>query len=185
MRIENLKFKMSNTQYGFTFIELILYVSIVTLMLTSLIPFAWNIIGGSAKSITQEEVFSQGRFISERLKYEIRNAADIDSANSDFDVNIAENTTKKLTLLQSPPINSSRISVAANGRLQFQQGADPPVELSSQDVIITDLTFSNYSSSDGKSKHVGFTITVATTNNTRQEYAENITIKSSAEIRNN
>ena len=51
---------------GFTYIEMIIYLGIVTLMMTALIPFAWNAIEGGAKSATQREVYSQGNYISEQ-----------------------------------------------------------------------------------------------------------------------
>src|SRR3990167_10720956 len=67
------------TDRGFTFIEIILYVSIVSIILVALVPFAWNVIGGSVKSSAEQEVNSQARFISERIKYEVRNADGINS----------------------------------------------------------------------------------------------------------
>lgn len=87
------------SQAGFTFVEAIIYVSIISIMLTALIPFTWNIVEGGTKSATQEEVSSQARTISERIKYEIRNAVAITSVSSSV-----------LTLCE----NSSNCSLAAN-----------------------------------------------------------------------
>lgn len=94
--------KQFNNNRGFTFIELILYVSIVTIILTAVIPFAWAIITSRTKSSTEQEVFSQARYVSERLKYEIRNAYGIDPASS-FGVNLANNSSQILRLTVNPP----------------------------------------------------------------------------------
>src|SRR3989344_7372816 len=79
---ENLRLKIIGEK-GFTLIELILYMALVSIVLTAIVPFAWNIIGGGVKSSAQQEVFSQARFVSERIKYEIRNASGITSVRSE------------------------------------------------------------------------------------------------------
>ena len=57
---------------GFTFIELILYVAIVTIILSALVPFAWSAIETGVKSAVKQEVNANARYLSERIKYEIR-----------------------------------------------------------------------------------------------------------------
>src|SRR6266571_3526280 len=74
--------KMKSLERGFTLIELIIYIAIVAIILTSLIPFAWNVIEGGAKSATEQEVFANARYVSERIKYEIRNASGINSVSA-------------------------------------------------------------------------------------------------------
>jgi len=73
---------MKKTKIGFTFVELLLYISVVSIMISSLVLFALTIINNGAKSSTHQEVFSQARYISERFKYEIRNATGINSVSS-------------------------------------------------------------------------------------------------------
>lgn len=188
IKIFNFQFSIFNSK-GFTFIELILYISIVTIMLTAIIPFAWNIIGGSVKSSTQQEVSSAARFVSERLKYEIRNAQDIDSANSNFDTNLANDSNQKLALIISlSPLITNYICVSTDGQILIDTSS-PPCSgnpLNSTDIKVTDLTFTNYTSADNKTKHVGFILT-ATANfpSQRHEFQETITLRSSAEVRNN
>ena len=183
---ELLTFNSNQKQTGFTFIELILYVSIVTIMLTSIIPFAWSIIGSGVKSSTQQEVFSQARYVSERLKYEIRNATGIDVASSNFDVNLANNSSQKLRLTEQSPVNTLDISVTTAGQAQLDPGNDVPYTINSTDTKVTDLTFTNYTSSDNKTKHIGFTLTIISNySGSRQEFKETVTLQSSAEVRSN
>src|SRR3990167_11538866 len=64
---------------GFTLIELILYVALITIILSAIVPFAWNTVQTGVKSAVQQEVNANARYISERIKYEIRNSTGINS----------------------------------------------------------------------------------------------------------
>lgn len=170
-------------QLGFTLIELILYLALVTIMLSAIIPFAWNVIGSGAKSGTQEEVNTQARFISERLNMEIRNASGINS--SDFDTNLALDPNKKLSLSETNGNNPTIIDVVS-GQVQITQGSNPPVALNSTDTRVSNLTFSNFSSADNKTKNIEFTLTVQTLpSSARQEYQFSVSVESDAEVRSN
>lgn len=161
---------------GFTFIELILYISIVTIMLSALIPFAWNVIEGGSKSSIEQEVSSQARYVSERLKYEIRNAINVNS------VNIPANTIDLTT-----STNATTIIDLSGGKIRIKYGSlGTPINLNSDDTNVTNLTFINYTSIDNKTKHIGFIFTIASNySGLRQEFKETITIRGSAEVRSN
>lgn len=169
--------KKNNKKFyeGFTLIELILYVSIITIVMSALIPFAWNIIGGSVKSTVEQDVSSQARYVSERIKYEIRNASDITSVNptSISLTNFAPDTTTVISLVGS--------------KMQINKNGTGAVDLNSDDTAISGLTFVDYSSADLKSKNIKFTFTLDDSyTGSRQEYnAPPITIESSAEVRSN
>lgn len=170
---------------GFTFIEVILYMAIVSIMLVTLIPFAWNMMTGGTKSSVQQEFYTAARIASERIKYEIRNATGLNTAISSFDVNLATTANSKLSLAQSAPSNPTEFSIQS-GNLMLTQGSNPAVALNPKNTRITNLTFSNYSSTDNKTKNVSFVLTVdAAYLSQRQEYTGSITLRSSAEIRTN
>lgn len=171
-----------NTARGFTYIDLILYIAIVSLMLTTLVPFAWNIIEGGSKSSTQEELSSTARYVSERLLYEIRNAKGIDVSNTTFGQNIAN--SGKFALLNFAPTNTTSLTISS-GILQITQGTNQPVSLNSTNTKITNLVFTNFSSADGiTTQHVFFTLTIqAAYPSGRQEFQGSETIQANAEIR--
>lgn len=168
---------MMRSEKGFTFIELILYVSILTTMLVMLIPFAWNIIGGGVKSATQQEVFSNARYISERIKYEIRNATGINSVSA-----------TQISLSTATAATNPTVIALSSGNITITQGVSSAVNLNSQNTTISSLTFTNYTSGDNKTKHIQFVFTLNanyTGAGQRQEFKETTTLESSAEIRNN
>src|ERR1700685_365020 len=81
MTLHGITFNMKDKN-GFTYIEFILYIALVVIILSSLIPFAWNAIEAGVKSTTEQEVFSNAQYISEQLQYQIRNASGINSVTS-------------------------------------------------------------------------------------------------------
>ncbi|MDO8498666.1 MAG: prepilin-type N-terminal cleavage/methylation domain-containing protein [bacterium] len=162
-------------QKGFTLIELILYVAIVAIVLGSLIPFAWNIIGGEVKSQTDQEVSSQARIVSEKIKTEIRNAKDF--------VSIIPPATLNLTDIN----NNSVVITLSAGKVTLNRGGAGATALNSDNTNVPALTFTNYTSADYKTKNIQFVFTIDDNySGTRQEYnASPLTVESSAEIRGN
>lgn len=180
-----LKNYLLKSDRGFTFIEILLYISIVVFLMGTLMQFGISVISNGAKNSTQQEVYEAARYISERLKYEIRNAVDINTGSSNFSSNLAQNAGQKLSLKGVAPNDPLLIDVQG-GKARITAGTNSPVVLNSADTAVTNLTFTNLSSLDSKTKHIVFTLTViANYNSTRQEYKESITIESSAELRSN
>lgn len=182
MKLKNKAFKrLPFSQLGFTYIEAILYIAIVTIMLNALVPFAWNIINSSAKSSTEQEVYSAARFISEKIKYEIRNSNGINTAGSTFDT-----SPGTLSLSNTDSTKNPTIITITNGKVTLKYGASAAVDLNSADTTVTSLIFTNYTSSDNKTKNVQFSLTaIDNLNTSRQEYNETISLESDAEIRSN
>ncbi|MBI2049368.1 type II secretion system protein [Candidatus Roizmanbacteria bacterium] len=159
---------------GFTFVELILYVSIVTIMLTAIVPFGWSAIASGVKSSVQQEVYSQARFVSERLKQEIRQASGITNVS-----------TNSISLTNLPPDTNTDIDLSS-GKIRINKNGTGFVNLNSDNTSITNLVFTNYSSVDQKTKHIGFELTIASNySGQRQEYNETVTLRGSAEARSN
>ena len=183
MRNLKLLLKKSAVEYsrrwlaGFTYLELIIYMSIVTIMMTALIPFAWNAIEGGVKSATQREVFSQAQYVSERIKYEIRNASGIISV-----------TPTQVSLATLNPATNPTIIASSSGNVTIQQGAGSPVVLNSQNTTISSFNFTNYSSADNLTENIQYVFTIAANYQgagSRQEYQGSTTIEGSAEVRSN
>lgn len=164
-----------NSQKGFTLLELILYVAILTLMLGTLIPLAWNVVGSSAKSSFQEEVSSQARYVSERIKYEIRNSTGINSL-----------TATSISLATSTGAANPTIIDLSAGKIRITQGTASPVNLNSTDSTVTALVFTSYTSADNKTKNIQYNFTIAgNSTSSRQTYKLSIPVEADAEVRNN
>lgn len=170
---------------GFTLIEVLLYIAIVTIIMSAFILFAWNAIILGAKNNTQQELYAQGRIVSERILSEIRNANDINTGTSNFDVDLVNNSSYQLSLNADTPNNPTIFSVSS-GILMIKLGAATAVPLHSDTIHVTSLIFSNYSSGDGKTKNIKYILTFTpSSSSASQAYKGTVTLESSAEIRSN
>jgi hypothetical protein len=167
--------KFSHSESGFTYIEMLLYVAILGLMLTTMVNFGLVMIGGSAKSSTTEEVSGNARFISEKILYEIRNASGVNSVS-----------TSSISLATfDAPSNPTIIDISGTN-IRIKEGSGAVIQLNSTNTSITNFTFTNYTSADNKTKHIGFSFTAnANFGSTRQEYTKAIPVEASAELRSN
>lgn len=159
---------------GFTLIELILYVALVTLMLSTLIPFAWNVIEGGVKVNTEQEVYSQARYISEAIKRAIRDSSSITTCNG-------------TTLALVNPIvdqNPTTFNFSSNAITIISGTAIPsPVRIHSTDTRISSFNCTEYSGAATENAQIAFTIESNYANATRNEYSESLSIQFSAETR--
>jgi Tfp pilus assembly protein PilE len=170
---------ISNFSRGFTFIEAILYVAIVSVMLSALIPFAWDIIEGGARSSVQQEVSSNARFISERIKYEIRNATGINGTTD------CASASKIISLVNNNAGLNPTIITYTSPNITIKQGAGATVNLNSADVLISGFTCSN-NTSGVLTKNISFAFTVNQAyTGARADFKSTITVQSSAELRSN
>ncbi len=161
--------------HAFTLIELILYVALTAMILLAVVPFAWTTIETGVKSSVQQEVNTNARFISERIKYEIRSASGINSVGP-----------TSISLATATPATNPAVIDLSGGNIRIQQGVASPVALNSTNTVVNSLTFTNYTSLDTKTKHVGFVMTLAASYApVRQEYQDSVVVASSAEVRSN
>jgi len=168
-----INFNMKN-QRGFTFIELILYVAIVTIILSAIVPFAWSAIETGVKSAVQQEVNANARYMSEIIKYEIRRASEITTV-----------TSTSISLANFSPDTTTVIDLSG-GNIRINKNGGGAVDLNSANTVINSLTFTNYTSGDNKTKHIQFTINIAASfAAARQEYQDSVVIESSSEVRSN
>lgn len=176
---------MSSNRPGFTLIETILYVAIASVVLVSLSQFGWNIIGVSTKNNIHQDIVSDSRFALDQISLAIRNATDIDTANSDFDTNIASTPGSKLTLRGTAP-NDPVVFDVSSGSLRMQIGTNTPVLLTSNGTFIETLIFTDNSAPDGRSKNIHYELSVtANPSSSRQEYQATTHLRGDTELRSN
>jgi hypothetical protein len=158
---------------AFTFVELILYVGIVAVIISAIIPLSWAVIEGAAESGVQQEVWSTGRLITEMIKREIRNSSGINSVTAD-----------SISLGNFSPADNPTVITFTYPDLTIKKGSAAAVRMNPEGIRIGTMVFTNYSSGDGKSKHIQFYLKVESLNGSlRQEYRQSLIIDSSAEVR--
>jgi len=121
---------------GFTLIEFLIYVGIVATILVVMSGFFWNIIFGNIKETSYQEIQQNGRFALTKITQEIKKAIGINSPLPGFSSN-----TLSLAMADA----SSTIFDLVDGRLRITQGSQGPFELTSDQVRVSNLLFTNLS----------------------------------------
>lgn len=160
---------------GFTYIELILYIAIVAIMLGALVPFALGIIGSGAKSSTQEEIFSAARYVSERIKYEIKDASGINSVSA-----------TSISLSNSNASKNPTVIDLLSGKVRVKYGVSAALNINSTDTNVSSLVFTNYTAGNNYTKNIQFTFTLqGNYSSSGQQYTETTSIRGASEVRSN
>ena len=165
------------SESGFTLIELILYIALVSIFVSGAILFAWDSIYGQVKSGVQQEVSHNLRLASNRIAYEIRNATGITTVSASSLELSTDEAERNPTIID---LNSGTL------RIGYGVGGDCPTSapcaLTSDTVTVTDLTFTDLSSSPD-SLNVEFSLTIEHTNlSNRVEWERTQTYTSSVEV---
>lgn len=162
-------------QYGFTFVELILYMGLVSIFVTAAVIFGWNVILSGAKSNAQQELSQAMRFASERIGLEVRGASSINSLSA-----------TSLSLESPDSSRNPTVIDLDSGRIRIGWGvsglctAASPCPLTPADITVSSLTFTDLS--QGGSQNIQFEFTGEFTGD-RSEFQANQTITSSSELR--
>ena len=165
---------------GFSFIELILYMGIMSLVLGSIVNFTWNTILLRERSQTQIRVLYTVRHASERISYEIRNAASV-SAISSSSITLAMADPARNPTIIDLSDNKVRIRWGTSGTCSSLDPSPTQCYLTPDDVSISTLTFTNLSSPP-QTGNIAFQVT-AQIYGDRKEWQESTTINSIAEVR--
>lgn len=171
--------KKISKQSGFTLIEMILYIAIVSIFISGAILFAWNIVYGRIKSQVQLDGNYNLHFLTQRTSYELKNAVSIYSLTSnDVCLQMAESSRNPTRIY----LQTGAIRTAWGGGSVDCTSMTNDVQLSSDKINITNLTLTNLS--QGISKNIQFTIGLEVINvSGRQEWDFSASNSSSVELK--
>lgn len=123
---------------GFTLIEFLLYIGLVGIVLTVAGAIGLNILFGKAKLGAIEEVSQNARFAMEKISERTRNAEAITNPGIGA-------TGPSLSLQMADSSKNPTIFDIAGGILRIKEGAGSPVDLTSNELAVISLQFSNIS----------------------------------------
>lgn len=162
---------------GATLVELILYIALLSIFIGGAITFAWDIIYSRVKSNTQRLVSQNLRLASRRIEFEIRNASAITVNDSSTITLTMADSTRNPTIID---LNSGRVQIGVGAGLGGQCSTSARCFLTSNELTISNLTFTNLSS--GTSTNIKFSITGVASGDTN-EFDATQTYTSSVELR--
>lgn len=123
---------------GFTLLEFLIYLGLISLVLTMAGAVALNIMFRKAKLTAIKEVSQNARLVSGRVSAIARNAQSIISP-------AAGNNTSVLSLQMADTAKDPTVIDLSNGAVRIKEGLGNAVNLTSGQVEITNLDFSNIS----------------------------------------
>lgn len=162
---------------GFTLIELIIYVALVSIFISGAILFAWDIIYGRVKSGVHQEVSQNLGLVSRRLAFELRRAEGINSMGGSSISLQMEDSARDPTVFE---VIGDRLMIGFGGSGPCPVSA--PCSLTGNRVRVTDLTLADFSIED--STNVQFSLTVESLNPSgRKEWERSETQTTAVELR--
>lgn len=172
----------TKNNHGFTLIEILLYISLLTLMISMVVPLVVNVISTGSKSVTQQILNTETRWLAMRIGLIIRESKAI-NVDSSFDVNLSNSPGAFLSLVD---VTNQTVQIdVLNGRVRVKYGSGQFEYLSSSEIVVTNLRFENNSSIDLKTRNIGIFMTAGKSQElASQSYIGEITFQSSIELRN-
>lgn len=161
---------------GFTLVELLLYVTLTGILLTSVSLTYYVVLRTRVKNETVSDIDVVGRMALDRISQTIRNANGITSPS-------IGSTQSSLTLAVPDSAKNPTVFTLSGGAIMIQEGTGGAVALTPTRMTITSLSFANY----GRSGTEGIIRTqfTAARNTTalRNEYQYSKSFSGSASIR--
>jgi len=171
--------KKEFSRKGFTLIELIIYIGLTAIVVVSLLRVMLVVVGTREKTETISVVQQELRFAMNRMTTTIHDALDIDVPGSVFDLN-----NGVLSLTMGDPAADPTIFSLLSNRLHIQEGTSVALPLTSTDMIIDQLRFTNLSAPDtyGTVKIV-MHATDAVAGSADKTYTDTMTLETSVSLR--
>jgi len=123
---------------GFTLVEFLLYIGILVMILALASSFLWSFLFGNIKERNYQEVQQNGTFVLAKITQEIKKASQINSPSPGA-------ASDSLSLVMASSSLNPTIFDITNGKLRIAQGARGPFELTSNEVRVSRLQFTNLS----------------------------------------
>lgn len=163
-------------QAGFTLLELLLYISIVSSMLLVLSYFFVGTASTKISNQVENNVNQQASFIMDTMLQSIRNSDSVTAP-------AANSTASQLTLAVPASANTPTIFALSGSAATIKEGSASAIPLTSSSVIVSNLTFKNtMRTGTPGSIQVSFTLSANSTSS-RSEFSYQRTFTSSASVR--
>ena len=169
--------KRVRNQKGFTLVEMILYVSVCSILLLTISTFLSFLLGARIRSQAMTEVNQQGFRAMNLIALTIRNARSIE-------VPVISASSSVLSLTTKDPNLNPTVFDIASGTLRIQEGGKQPVVLTNSRVIVSNLVFENLSATSSAERIIRVSFTVDNKNvSGKDEYSFTKDFSESATLR--
>ena len=165
-----------HNQTGFTLLELLLYISIVSSLLLVLSFFFVGTASTKVSNQTENDVNQQASFIMDTITQTIRNSDNISSP-------AANSSAAQLTMAVPTSADNPTVFALSGTALTIKEGTAAAIPLSSNSIKISNVVFKNTTRAGTPGGiQITFTATSASTSN-RDEFTYERTFTTSASVR--
>ena len=127
---------------GYTIVELIIYIALIGTLVSGIVLYSLSVTSARNKNYVAQEVQANGRFVLDVIGQRIRAATGVNAGSSTFDFDPGVLSLSMSDSGKDPTI----IDLTANdGQLQITEGVSSAVSLTSDEVKVTNLVFTNKS----------------------------------------
>lgn len=170
-------------QKGFTLVEMLVYVSVLTVISVAIVSFLFWAIKTNAKSRTMAEVSDNARRAMETMVYEIRQATGVYTPTSAFDANPGQLSLETKINPRDNETKTYEDFYLADGKLYLKKEGISPEQITSDQVRVSNLIFKNIGSS-GNLANIQINLQVEDNDSSgRPEFQAEINLISSATLR--
>lgn len=138
---------------GFSLIEMILYVSISSILLFSLTSFLIFLFSSRVKNQSIADVNQEGTHVMQLMTQTIRNSRSINSP-------ALGTVGSSLSLTVADPLLSPTVFDVSSGTLRITEGSYAPIALTNSHVIVSSTTFQNVSSTSSTDRIIKIQFTI-------------------------
>jgi type II secretory pathway pseudopilin PulG len=132
---------------GFTLLETLIYIAIASIVVTSFVTFALSISDSRNKASVAQEVQANVRIALDLIRQKIYASEGVVTASSVFDADPG-------SLVLSMPVSAENPTVINldqdDGTLGVTMGSSATISVTSSDVAVTNLVFTNLSGISGR-----------------------------------
>ena len=132
---------------GSTLVEILIYVAILGMVISSFIYFAVSISDSRGKVYVEQEVQANSRVALNLITQKILSANGVNVGSSVFDLDPGSLSLSMADGAKNPTIISL---TADDGQVQIQEGLSGAVSITSDEVRVTNLVFTNLTSTSDK-----------------------------------
>jgi type II secretory pathway pseudopilin PulG len=169
--------KFFSSQKGFTLVEMILYVSICSILLLCLSTFLSFLLDARVRSQSITEVNQQGFQVMTLMTQTIRNGRSIQTPS-------IGTTTQTLSITTSNPVVNPTLFDVSSTSIRITEGSNTAIALTNSRVVASGLTFQNVSSGSSTEKIIRISFTLDSVNQSgRSEYSFTKSFNGSATLR--
>ena len=162
---------------GFTLVEMVLYVSLCSIILLALSTFLSYLLASRVRSQSISEVNQQGFQVMHMMTQTIRNGRSITTPS----LGTASST---LSIITANALLNPTVFTTASGTMKIKEGSSSYVPLTNKRVTVSNVLFENVSSASSTEKIIRISFTVDYLNlSGRSEYSYTKTFKGSATLR--